>query len=347
MNAPKKILIVRTDRIGDVILSTPVIKNVRNFYPHAHIAFMCRPLTKEIVEGNPYLDEIISFDAKAKDKGLWTFLKFCAYLRKKKFDLAIILHPTKSVHWLTFFAGIPQRVGWRKKNGWLLTQAITHNKQEGQKHELEYTLDILRAMDIPIVDKNVNLTVKPEAEIKIKEILKNKGIKEGEDFIVIHPSASCPSKRWPQEYFSKLVALLTEKTGMKIVLITSAGEKEFGEKIVKESQVIDLRGELSISGLIALLKKAKLFISNDSGPVHLAWPLNIPVVSIFGRKDSGLSPKRWRPLSEKSAYIHKPPFDCQVCLAHKCIKGFLCLKAIKPEDLLETAMFLLKNGGKV
>ncbi|MDP2922271.1 MAG: lipopolysaccharide heptosyltransferase II [Candidatus Omnitrophota bacterium] len=343
MQIPKRILIVRTDRIGDVILSTPVIKNLRNFYPSAHIAFMCRPYTKDIAEGNPYLDEVIVYDKDGKHKSIWKSIGFASYLRKKKFDLAIILHPTDRMHTLLFFCGIAQRVGWNKKKGWLLTQAIPHTKQEGSKHELEYTLDILRAMNIPVVDKDMYFPIKEEAEQKIEKILKENKIEDREEFIVIHPSASCPSKRWPQEYFSKLVRLLKEKAGVKIAIITSKDEKSFGEQIVKENEVVDLRGNLSVAEIGSLLKRAKLFISNDSGPVHIAAALGIPVISIFGRNDFGLSPKRWKPLGEKSIYIHKPPFECPICLAHNCTKGFLCLKAIKPEDVFEKALILLNT----
>jgi lipopolysaccharide heptosyltransferase II len=343
MMQPKRILIVRTDRIGDVILSTPVIRNLRHFYPNAHIAFMCRPYAKDIVEDNPYLDEVIIFDKDNKDKSLWASLKFAAYLRRKKFDLAIILHPTDRVHWVTFFAGIPQRIGWNKKKGWLLTKAISHNKQEGLKHELEYTLDILRAMDLPIIDKATYFPIKEGSERKIETLLAGKSVDKGEGFIVVHPSASCPSKRWPQEYFSHLVKLLKEKTGLKIIVITAKNEKTFAEKIIKENEVTDLRGDLTVSEIGSLLKRAKLFISNDSGPVHIAAALATPVISIFGRNDPGLSPKRWRPLNERSIYLHKPPFDCHPCFAHNCLKGFLCLKAIKPEEVLEKALKLLNS----
>lgn len=340
---PKRILIVRTDRIGDVILSTPAIKNLRNFYPHAHIAFMCRPYTKDIVEGNPYLDEVIVFDKDGKHKSAWASLMFSFTLRKKKFDLAIILHPTYRLHWVTFFAGIAKRIGWDKKGGRLLTQSIFHTKQEGLKHELEYTLDVLRTMNIPVTDKTIYFPLKDESEQKIEKLLAEAGIKKGEDFIVIHPSASCPSKRWPQEYFSKLVKLLKEKTGMKIVVITSKNEKECAQHLVEDNDVTDFRGNLSVSEIGSLLKRAKLFISNDSGPVHIASCLDTAVISIFGRNDPGLSPKRWMPLGGKSIFIHKPPLECVICLAHNCTKGFLCLKSIKPEEVLEKALELVNN----
>jgi len=342
MQTPNKILIVRTDRLGDLILSTPVIKNLRLFFPKSHIAFICRPYTRDALEGNPDLDEVIVYDKYGKQKSLWASIKFAFYLRKREFDLAIILHPTNRIHLITFLAGIPERVGWDKKLGKLLTKRIKHTKQEGKKHELEYTLDLLRFLDIPIKHSDTYFPVLPRAKTTVEQLLKDKGIVEDDKFIVIHPSASCPSKRWPQENFRKVIKLLKEKLSFKIIVITSQSEREFGEELVGDSGVIDLRGRLSIPELGALLKRAALFISNDSGPVHIAASFNTPVISIFGRADSGLSPLRWGPGGRRSFHFHKD-VGCTKCLAHSCIKGFLCLAKITPQEVVDKAMSFLER----
>ncbi|MCK4912198.1 MAG: glycosyltransferase family 9 protein [Candidatus Omnitrophica bacterium] len=341
MQKQSKILIVRTDRLGDLVLSTPVINNLRLFYPKAHIAFMCRPYTRGALEGNPKLDEVIVYDKYGKQKSFWASIKFSFYLRKKKFDLVFILHPTNRVHWITFLAGIPKRIGWDKKLSVLLTKRVKHRKQEGKKHELEYTLDILRAVDIPIKSKDTYFPITPEVEARIEQLLKNKGIEEGDKFIVIHPSSSCISKRWPEENFLKLIGLLRNRLSFKIIVITSQEERKFGEKLVSETGVIDLRGSLSISEVGALLKQAALFISNDSGPVHIADSFNIPVISIFGRGDSGLSPLRWGPRGKMSFCFHKDP-GCIKCLAHDCIKDFRCLREITPSEVVEKSVSFFK-----
>lgn len=340
MDKPKRILIIRTDRLGDVILSTPVIKNLRAAYPKAHIAFMCRPYTKPVLEGNPYLDEVIVYDKYGKHKSIWASVQFSLYLRKKKFDWAIILHPTNRAHFIAFLAGIPYRVGWDRKMSYFLTKKIPHTKQEGKKHELEYTLDILNQIGVPVFDFNTYFPVNEYAIKKVEELFKKLGLGEGEKIIVIHPSASCPSKRWPEEYFSQLIKLISDKGNLKIIIVTSENEKKFGQKIVDENEVIDLRGKLNIAELGALLRKSSLFISNDSGPVHIAAALEIPVISIFGRCDPGLSPRRWRPLGKKSFYFHRN-IGCKKCFAHNCLKEFLCLKAISPQEVAKKAISIL------
>ncbi|MCM8786630.1 MAG: lipopolysaccharide heptosyltransferase II [Candidatus Omnitrophica bacterium] len=340
MEEPKKILLVRTDRIGDVLLSTPVIKNLKFAYPKSYIAFMCRPYTKEILEGNPYLDEVITYDKDKVQKGIFSSIKFSLYLRKKYFDWAIILHPTIRVHLVTFFAKIPTRIGWNAKKGWLLTKSLPYNKYEGLKHELEYTLDLLRFLDIPIVDKRPYFPIKEVSEKKVESLLFGLGIEKSEKFIVIHPSSSCPSKRWPIDYFIELVKILKKETNLKIIVISSKEEKEIVKPLLETGLVIDMAGKLSISETGSLLKRATIFISNDSGPVHIAAALDIPVISIFGRKNAGLSPTRWRPLSENSFYFHKD-VGCSICLAHNCNKGFLCLKAIKPIEVAKKVLEII------
>lgn len=339
MKKPKKILIIRTDRLGDVILSTPVIKNLRNFYPDSHIAFMVRPYTKAIVENNPYLNEVIVYDKNDKHKSIISSIKFCLELRKKKFDVAYILNPTNRANLIAFFAGIPKRIGLNRKFGRLLNHPIPDKKHEGKKHELDYTLGILEAAGIPVTEKNMYFPIEKISEEKIENLLLQHQIKDN-DFVVLHPSASCPSKRWPQENFIALAKLINEKTKLKITVISAENEKKFSKELTKEKGIIDFRGILSVSDTGSLLKRTKLFVSNDSGPVHIAASLNTPVISIFGRNDPGLSPKRWRPLGEKSFYIHKPN-SCENCLAHNCLKGFLCLKSITPEDVFALILKIL------
>ena len=342
VNIPKKILIVRTDRLGDVILSTPVISNLKIAFPKAHIAFMCRPYTEQALVGNPHLDEVIVYDKYGKDKGFFSTIKFSFFLRKKKFDWVIVLHPTNRAHLLAFLAGIPVRIGWDKDFGFLLTKKLCHTKSQGKKHELDYSLDVLKSLDVSIKEKGTYFPLNKKAENTVGKLLKSKGLGSEDKFVVIHPSASCVSKRWPIEYFKELIELLKKSFSLKIVVVTSESEKAFAQELAGNTEVIDFRGRLDISELGVLLKKAALFISNDSGPVHIAASLDTPVISIFGRKDPGLSSTRWRPQGAKSYYVHKD-VGCRVCLAHDCQKGFLCLKDIKPQELFEMIVKILKG----
>ncbi|MBN1914055.1 MAG: lipopolysaccharide heptosyltransferase II [Candidatus Omnitrophica bacterium] len=340
----KRILIVRTDRIGDVLLSTPAIRALRDSYPSAYIAMMTGPYAKEAVEGNPYLDEVIVYDKDHKHKSWMRSLKFSRNLKKKKFDLAVILHPSNRVHLVTFLAGIPRRIGYRRKMGFLLTDRIRHEKQSGEKHELEYNLDLLRHLGIPAQDKGLFMPIKEESEAWAQEFLGQQGIGKKDKLIAIHPAASCPSKIWPGERFARTADLLAQKYGFKILVFSGPKDISLANNVAEQmnSQAINLAGKTSVTQLASLLKRCTLFISNDSGPVHIASALGVPVISIFGRNQKGLSPRRWGPVGEKDKVLHKE-VGCVVCLAHNCDKGFACLKAISVEDVLAAADEILQS----
>jgi len=341
-NYYKRILIVRTDRIGDVLLSTPVIKALRDTYPSSYIAMMVSSYTKDIVDGNPYLDEIIIYDKDAGQRSWWNSMKFARHLKKKKFDLALVLHPTNRAHLVTFFAGIPKRIGYDWKLGFLLTDKIKHNKQYGEKHELEYNLDLVRFLGIEPQDKNLFMPIKPEAEKWVDDWLRREGIRESDKLLVVHPGASCPSKIWPNERFAQASDQLVDKYGFKAVIIAGPRDIILAENVVKNMRnaAVNLAGKISLSQLASVLKRCRLFISNDSGPVHMASALGSPVIALFGRKDPGLTPRRWGPLGKRATILYKES-GCIKCLAHNCQKEFACLKEIQVDDVLGVAKSIM------
>lgn len=340
----KRILIIRTDRIGDVVLSTPVITAVRSFFQDAYIAIMVSSETRDIVAKNPYLNEVIVYDKKIRHRGVFQTLGFIRWLKTKRFGLALILHSTNRVNLISFLSGIPKRVGYaRGKMDFLLTHALEYKKRLGEKHESEYSLDVVRAIGISTGMPPLIMPFGKLDEENINNLLKEAGLKEGESFIVIHPGASCISKMWPRENFAKLADELIERFKVRIALVSSQEQAEIGEGVrsLMENGPLFLCGRTSLGELAALFKKASLFISNDSGPVHIASAAGVPIISIFGRNESGLSPVRWRPLGERSVVIHKE-VGCIKCDAHNCKKDFLCLRSITVEEVIEKAGQLLE-----
>ena len=341
---PKRILIIRTDRIGDVVLSTPAIKALRGAYPDSYIAFMVRPYAKDIVEGNPHLDEVITYDKYGIHKSFLATLLFGLRLRKKKFDTAIILHPTNRVHIIAFVAGISNRIGFNKKLAFLLTYAIRDEKSLGQKHELEYTLDVLKSIGVEAHDRNLYVHVKKEREDSIALKLSKNSVNSSDLLVAVHAGASCPSKRWPAERFASLIDRIKSNYDIRIILISGPEEITRIAKLKKKikNDIIDLSGQTSVGEIAALLKRCKLFISNDSGPVHIATAVGTPNIVIFGRKQPGLSPKRWGPRGKSDITLHKD-VGCDVCLAHNCKNGFKCLEAITVDEVYNSADIILKS----
>ncbi|MFH1381172.1 MAG: lipopolysaccharide heptosyltransferase II, partial [Candidatus Omnitrophota bacterium] len=340
----KRILLTRTDRIGDVVLSTPAIKAVRDKYPDSYIAFMVRPYAKDIVDGNPYLDEVIIYDKYGKQKGLISTILFALDLRKKKFDLSIMLHPTNRVHLISFLAGIPKRIGYDRKLSYLLTRKVPHLKQEGKKHESEYTLDLLKTIGIAAKEKELFVPVHEKDIEKVEKLLSEYHVGKDVLLIAINPGASSRSKMWPPRNFAKLADSLTEKFRARILIVSNAANKEAANAtaLAMKYEPVNFAGRTTVGELAALLTKCDLFISNDSGPVHIASAVGTPVVSIFGRRNPGLSPRRWGPTGKRNVVFHKD-VGCDPCLAEDCKIKFKCLEAITSDEVFEAASRLLKE----
>lgn len=341
-----RILLIRTDRIGDVLLSTPAIKAVRDAYPGAYIAAMVRPYAADIVKGNPYLDEVILYDKDGAHKGLLGSLIFAFGLRKKRFDLAVALHPTNRSNIIPFLAGIPERVGYDKKGGIFLTKKLKDVKDLGEKHELEYTLDLVRRIGIEPKDKSLFMPISPDSEAWVEELLRRQGINRSDKLLAVHPAASCVSRIWPAERFAELADRLADKYGFKVLVVSGPEPghvKIAGDVIAKmRHSAVNLAGRTSVSRLASILKRCCLHVSTDTGPMHIASSVGAPVIVIFGRKQKGLSPKRWGPIGEKSRVLHKD-VGCIECLAHNCKIDFKCLKAVTVEDVMNAAKALLKK----
>lgn len=338
----RRILICRTDRIGDVLLSTPVIRALRQAYPEAFLAMMVSPYAKEAVEGNPDLDEVIVYDKSGAHRSWPASISFSCQLRKKKFDLALILHPNVRVHVAVFFAGIPRRIGYDYKMGFLLTDRIPHTKPAGHKHELEYNLDLVRYLGVEPKERMIYMPVKPAAEAWAENTLKCLGVGPGDGLLAVHPGASCISKLWPVERFAEAAESLSRKYGLKVVVVSGPKDLPLADKVLSSLRVpaFSLAGKTTLSQLASILRRCRLLISNDSGPVHVAAAVGTPVVSIFGRAQKGLSPARWAPVAQNSRVLHRSA-GCSECLAHECVKGFACLRAVSVEDVVAAASELL------
>lgn len=345
----KNILVVRTDRIGDVVLTTPVLEALRKSYPAARITMMVTPGTKDIVEGNPFINEVIVFDKRGKEKGIVNFWRFVHRIREKKFDLVLNYHLKVRTNFMLFHAGIPNRIGFKNnKFGFLLTEQYPDPRTDGNRHEAEYCLDLLKYIGIETKEFHVHVSVNGESEKWVEEILKQHGITEREKLFAIHPGASCISKRWPPERFAEVADLISKKYNAKILLVGAGDNQLIAREVLlsMKQPVIDFTGKTSVGHLISLLKRCSLLISNDSGPVHLAVGVQTPVISIFGRNQPGLSKTRWRPLGIFDIALHNQEVGCEVCLAHNCQLNFKCLKSITVQNVLEAVDGILNQVAK-
>jgi heptosyltransferase II len=342
MTDQKRLLIARTDRLGDVVLSTPVIRHLRRLYPGAYIAFMLSPENRDVVANNPHLDEVIVYDKRGRHKGFFSSVKFALSLRKRRFDTAIALHPTNRTHIAFFLAGIPERIGYDRKMAYLLTSTYPDDKHTGSKHEVDYNFEILEKAGFSTegADRRPYMVPSPQDKALVDSVIKDLSI--GKKIIALHAGASCSSKRWAPERFAEVADFLSEKYASDIVLVGGSETEKFSETVISAmtTKAIDMTGNFLLGELAEFLSRCLLFISNDSGPVHVASAVGTPCVVIFGRKDPGLSPGRWGPMGESDRVLHKD-VGCDRCLAHNCVRGFACLKAASAREVISLAEELL------
>jgi heptosyltransferase-2 len=341
---PKRILVIRLDRLGDVILSTPVLQALRSHFPHAFIAMMVQPACHDVVEGNPYLNEVILYDKESAHHSVAATIRFARTLRQFEFDTALVLHPSNRSHWIPWLARIPVRIGYDRKCGWLLTHRIPHLKQEGQKHEAIYTLELLELFGISPATPKSFVPIHDWAKQRVDALFTESSIQPSDQLVAIHPSASCISKRWMPDRFAQVADRLITEQGIKICLVAADTDALYAHQVAQGMRrvPVNFAGRLSVAELAALLARCRLLISNDSGPVHVAAAVGTPVVDIFGRNQRGLSPLRWDPLGEGHIILHKE-VGCVTCLAHNCDIDFLCLTSLSVDEVYQAALTILKR----
>ncbi|HEX9780913.1 MAG TPA: lipopolysaccharide heptosyltransferase II [bacterium] len=336
------ILVIRLDRLGDVVLSTPVLRVLRRARPESRLAVMVRPPCRDVVEAHPDVDEVILYDKEGAHRSAAATIAFARALRGR-FDAALVLHPSNRSHWIPWLAGIPVRIGYDRKSGWLLTHRMPHRKQEGERHEAAYTLELVRPLGIePPAVAEASVPVSPEAFRRVGAVLSEAGIGPEVRPLAVHPSASCVSKRWMPERFAAVADRLAGDLGERIVLVGGKPDAVHAAATASamRAPAVNLAGRLTVAELIALLSRCRLLLSNDSGPVHLAAAVGTPVVDIFGRNQRGLSPLRWGPLGDGHVILHKE-VGCVTCLAHNCDIEFKCLTELGVDEVYQACAAVL------
>jgi heptosyltransferase II len=229
-------------------------------------------------------------------------------LRKKKIGLAVMLNPSKEFNWMSFAAGIPARLGYDRKSGFLLTHKIRDEKYLGDAHEIDYNLRLVAQVGAKTADRSLGPLRLDDAQAA--EAIAGLQIGSG-DFIALHPFTSDPVKQWPLENFRALAVKLL--AGYKMNLVIVGGKEEMSRSAEYfsglDARAVNLAGKTSLPQLAAVLKKARVLISGDSGPVHLACCVGTPVVALFRNDIPGKGPVRWGPVSKGSLVIAKNNLD--------------------------------------
>ncbi len=294
----KNILIVRNDRFGEFLLNVLAIRAVKDTFNESRIILAVDPYVKELAGKVLCADEIITW--RNGKHSLFEIVKFSNLLKKKNIDIAITMNPSKDTNIAAYMARIPVRVGYAHKWDFLLTKRIKDLKHLGQKHEVEYNLDLVKAIGAETKDKTFSIDV-GNSEFQ-SGIVGNPGL----EFIAIHPWTSDPVKQWPVERFRELAERIVKETDMNVVIV--GGPEELPKSTLfnnLDKRIKNVTGKTTLIVLASILKKSKLLISGDSGPIHMACAVGIPVIALFRNDIPGKGPNRWGPWGESSVVIEK------------------------------------------
>lgn len=295
----KNILVIRNDRFGEFLLNIPAIRALKNKFPSSKIILAVDYHVRELAVKIPCADEVIIW--RSGKHSLMNIFKFANLLKKKAIDIAFVMNPSKDSNIAIYLASIPERVGYAHKWDFLLTKKAEDLKSLGQKHEIEYNLDLVGITGAYTDDKSLSL------EIDEAESYQPGGIPtDTVGLVAVHPWTSDPIKQWPPECFRELSLRLVKELNMKVLIIGGKENLEKGNYYnYLNNHIFNLTGKTSLSQLAAILKKCSLLISGDSGPIHLASSVKTPVIALFRNDIPGKSPKRWGPHGEGNIIIEK------------------------------------------
>ncbi|MFH1412004.1 MAG: lipopolysaccharide heptosyltransferase II [Candidatus Omnitrophota bacterium] len=344
-NTLKNIVILRTDRIGEVLLSTVAVSALKKKYPDLRVSFVTSVYSSPLLEGRTDIARVIETDTLGGGSVLLKAIKLSFILRKGRFDSALIMNPHKMLHLACYLAGIPERAGYDRKWGFLLTSKIADKRDEGLKHEIEYAYDLLKLLGVEEKAEGPILSVSEKEERSLTDKLAKKGISEKEPFAVIFPGSSNPSKRWPENRFTELIQRMEKELGLRAVVSGGSGEEDLVRDIAREADgnTVSFSYELDLREIAVLLKRSRVFIGNDTGPMHMAAALKTPVIAIFGRNIPGVGPVRWRPWGEGHIVFHEDA-GCGVCRDAECPEGYKCMDAVTVEAVFGAAKKILGEG---
>ncbi|HIE26039.1 TPA: glycosyltransferase family 9 protein [Candidatus Poribacteria bacterium] len=332
----KRILLIRLDRIGDMVLTTPAFAAIRSAFPNARITLLSRSYVKPLVISNPNLDQFIEYD---RSFSFYAKIRVIGQLRLLRSELAIVLNTDFSSGLIAFLSGAKYRIGNNHKEaGFFFTTAVNDQTRSGQiKHTVESTLDLIRALKVPMNEKKeLFVSITEEGEKYVVQFFKKHKLDDTDLIIAIHPGSRQPYIRWRKEGFAEVADRLIEEYNAKVILIGGPGESQIINDVLSlmkySSIVID--PPIKLTELVSLLNRCHLFIGNSTGTMHIAAALKVPVVAIFGSKHPMDSYKKWSPWGEGHIVVSRD-VGCLECHPGDCARDFECMKLISADNVLK------------
>ena len=322
-----RILIIHTAFIGDIVLSTPLIKKIKDTYPDSDITYVTTPSGEAILKNNPHLNNIIVYDKRGEHKGISGVWQLGKRLRYENFNMVITPHRYLRSSILSWLSRSPIRKGYDIASGsCLFTEKIKYDRT---KHEVEKLLSFVA----PENKKRYEIELYPGEKEKMKgDNLWKENLLEDKKVVVLAPGSKWFTKQWPVEYFNKLAKSLKKLSNVRLIVV--GGKDEINLPIEKEN-IIDMRGKTSLLELADILSRADVVVTNDSSPIHIASAFKKPrIFALFGPTIEKFG---FFPWSLNSKVFQVDGLKCRPCGIHggkSCPeKHFKCMRDILPEEV--------------
>ena len=316
------------------MFSTATIRNIRRNFPDSFIACIIPSRCYQVLKGNPNLDELIIFDEKDRHKRVLEKLRFVKFLKSKNFDTVFLLHRSFSRALITRLAAIPERIGYHtKKRAFLLTKKIILPAKDSL-HRIDYYLNIIEKAGLRVEDRYLEFFVGEEDLKFADDFLSKNLLKKNEVLVGINPGGNWMPKRWPKEYWAQLADRIISEFNARLIITGSVWDMSLAtelKSLMKEKPILAC-GILNLKQLGALCKKTDLFISADTGPLHIANAVGTKkIIALFGPTSpeiTGLYPL-------KNVIVLQKNVGCKIpCYKARC-KDNRCMKAITVDDVLK------------
>ena len=325
-------------------MTTPAIGVIREHFPQAEITLLANPLVAQLFSPHDSVDNVIVFDRNGSHRGIAGRFKLAAQLRERSFDAAIILPNSFDSALVPWLAGIPVRLGKSSDGrGFMLTGRYHPDKRINFGHEVEYYLNLCRHFGISGRTTSPKLITTPEEDRAAAELLVKHGILMDNFVLGLNPGAAYGSaKRWYPDRFAEVVRRLAGEWKARIVIFGGPGEMEIAADIERglAGACLNMAGKTSVRELMALIKRCNFFVTNDSGPMHIAAAFGVPLTAIFGPTDhTGTAPYTDR------ATIVRKDVECAPCKLRECPSDHRCMTAVTVDDVVRASLTLMSNIG--
>jgi len=317
-------------------MTTPALGRLRDCFPKARITLLATPLVARLCSPHPWVDEVLVYQRQGHHRGLSGRLRLTAELRRRRFDMAVLFPNSFDAALPPWLARIPRRIGFRNDGrGLLLNLGVPPLPKSGVTHQSRNYLTLLDQVGLTGRIRPQTLAVTAAEEAWCSETLQRAEIGPQDLFLGINPGATYGSaKRWYPERFAAVGDMLAQRWGVKVVITGGPDEAAIAEEIARTMTrpTLNLAGKTDVRQLLAIIKRCNFFITNDSGPMHLAAALKVPLVAIFGPTDHTTT----YPLADH-ALVVRQNVDCSPCLKRVCPIDHRCMTRVTPEQVVLAA----------